>query len=588
MPIRSRAAAQVKADAIETPCQKGDFTPSRQAGSGEVRKELALAVGEPWLLAPFLSVAVGLATALRRLHALGGVYGHVRPSRLCADREAGLVWLARDEDRVGDAAPEAALPYMAPEQTGRTGLPVDLRSDLYAAGVTLHELLSGSLPFEAASPAEWVHSHLARAPAELPASVPQQIRAIVAKLLAKDPEERYQTAAALEADLKRCQRELAESGRIAVHPLGLHDSARELNAPSELYGREGARDQLRASFERVARGATEFVLVSGYSGVGKSALVDDLHRALLAKPVRLARGKFDQYKRDIPYATLAEALQSLLRQILSDKDSELNHFRNALREAVGQNGALIASLAPELEHLLGPQSAVPEVSVEEAKHRFQLLVQRVLSVFARAEHPFVLFLDDLQWADRATLDLLRYILSAGVRHLLLIGAYRDNEVYAEHPLLRMLEEVRKSSAALSSVVLGPLSMLHVGRMLAGTLHQDEVRLEPLSRLVHEKTGGNPFFVIQFVRGLRDDGLLVFDVASSAWSWDLAASWRVASPTTWPTSWSPRSAVCRAARVTCSSNSPASVALRTSICSRASRARARAGFSWRWLTRCWRV
>ena len=523
VPILRRTAAPLRADAIKTLRHDGDFGPSRRTSTALVQPEFALAVGEPWLLEPFLRVALGLAVALRQLHGHGAVYGHVQPSRLRADWGSGLVWLERDEDQRFVAAREVddALPYLAPEQTGRTGRPIDFRSDLYATGVTLYELLAGKLPFDATSPAEWVHSHLARAPAPLPSSVPTQVAAIVAKLLSKNPEDRYQSALALEVDLERCRLELEQTGQISVHPLAEHDTASELSLPSQLYGREAARDQLRASFERVARGATEFVLVAGYSGIGKSALVEDLQRTLSQKPVRLARGKFDQYKRDIPYATLAEALQSLLRAILSDRESELNLFRSALREAVGNNGQLIVSLAPEIEHLLGPQPAVLEVSVEEAKHRFQLLIQRVLSVFARAEHPFVLFLDDLQWADRATLDLLRYILSAGVRHLLLIGAYRDNEVCADHPLLRMLEEARKSNAALSSIVLGPLSMLHVGRMLQASLHEEPTRLEPLSRLVQEKTGGNPFFVIQFIHGLRDDGLLRFDVAASAWTWDLA-------------------------------------------------------------------
>ncbi|MET0791676.1 MAG: AAA family ATPase, partial [Polyangiaceae bacterium] len=435
---------------------------------------MTLALGEPWSPPRFLPVAIGLAAALRQVHGLGIVHGHVRPSHVFTDQYSSLITLAGQEVVSASATTDAegALAYTAPELTGRAGRAVDVRSDLYAAGVTFYELLAGKLPFDATSPAEWVHSHLARAPSPLPASVPEPLAAIVGKLLAKNPEDRYQTAAGLEADLKHCLTQLEEHGQLTALFLGQLDTASELNLPSQLYGRNGASDQLRTSFERVARGATEFVLVSGYSGIGKSALVDDLLRALRGKPVRLARGKFDQYKRDIPYATLAEALHGLLRGILSGSDSELNSFRSAVREAVGSNGQLIASLVPEFEHLLGPQPAVPDVSVEEAKHRFQLLIQRVLSVFARAEHPLVLFLDDLQWADRGTLDLLRYVLSAGVRHLLLVGAYRDNEVSADHPLLRMLEELRKSAAALHAIVLGPLSLLHVGQMLADTLHED--------------------------------------------------------------------------------------------------------------------
>jgi PAS domain S-box-containing protein len=309
--------------------------------------------------------------------------------------------------------------------------------------------------------------------------------------------------------------------RIGASSLDRPNTLIGLTTPQHLYGRQAASEQMLAAFERVMHGATELVLVSGSSGIGKSALVDELHRAIAPKPVLLARGKFDQYKRDIPYATLAECLQNLVRQILGGRENDIGRWRTALLDAVGINGRLVTNLTPELELVIGPQPSVAEVSIEEAKHRFQLLVQRVLAVFARPEHPLVLFFDDLQWADRATLELLRHILDTGISHLLLVGAFRENEVDAAHPLTRTVEDIRKSGAVVQSIVIGALPAAEVEHLLADFLRVAPTLVSQLARLVHDKTGGNPFFVIHFILALRDEGLLVFDASASTWSWDLA-------------------------------------------------------------------
>ena len=493
---------------------------------GEV---VACDLGRTWQMGEFLQLAVGLALAVRRLHERGVIHKDIKPAHILMDRASGDVWLtgfgiaARPTQTVaplGSGEIEGTFAYMAPEQTGRVNRSIDSRADLYAIGVTLYELLSGTLPFNASSPSEWIHSHVARPVPPLPGEVPQQIAAIVLRLLSKSADDRYQTAAGLEADLRACLTDWRSIGRINRRPLGSEEAARELAIPEQLYGRAAPSKLLRDAYERVRGGATELVLVCGYSGMGKSALVDELAHALVPSSVRLARGKFDQYKRDIPYATLAEALQSLILQILQEPDAEVDRWRKALSDAVGSNGALLASLAPEVALLLGPQSPVVEVSIEEARHRFQLLVQRVLAVFARPEHPLVLFLDDLQWADRATLELLRYILDTGVRHLLLIGAYRDNEVSAAHPLQRTLEGIRKSGATIRFIELNALPVSEIAHLLSDALTSEISLVTPLAQLVHEKTGGNPFFVIQFTFALRDDGLLAFDTNALCWSWDV--------------------------------------------------------------------
>src|SRR6202022_2545815 len=323
------------------------------------------------------------------------------------------------------------LAYMAPEQTGRMNRSVDSRSDLYALGVTFYEMLTGQLPFTAADPMEWGHCQIARQPvppSERVAGVPGLLSAMVMKLLAKTAEKRYQTAAGVEADLRRCLAEWEPHGRIGPFRLGAHDASDRLLIPEKLYGREREIDALIASFDRVvANGTLEFVLVSGYSGIGKSSVVNELHKALVPPRGLFASGKFDQYKRDIPYSTLGQAFQSLVRSLLSQSEAELGRWRDSLCEALGPNGQLIVNLVPELELVIGKQPPpVADLTPQDAQNRFQMVFRRFLGVFARGEPPLPLFLDDLQWLDAATLGLVEHLVThLGVRHLLLAGAHRD-------------------------------------------------------------------------------------------------------------------------------------------------------------------
>ena len=416
------------------------------------------------------------------------------------------------------------LAYMAPEQTGRMNRSIDTRSDLYSLGVTLYQMLTGALPFAAADPLEWVHCHIARqaTPPVERAAVPEPLSSLTMKLLAKNAEERYQTASGLEADLRRCLAAWECDGRIDPFPLGAHDVSDRLLIPEKLYGREGEIDTLLAAFDRVvANGTPELVLVSGYSGVGKSSVVNELHKVLVPPRGLFASGKFDQYKRDIPYTTLAQAFQKLVRQILVKSEGEVDRWRHALREAVGPNGQLIVNLIPEVELIIGKQPPVPDLSPQETQNRFKMVIRQFLGAFARPEHPLALFLDDLQWLDAATLEILEYLIAdPEVRHLMLVGAYRDNEVSPSHPLMRTLEAIRKANARVQEIVLAPLGLNDIGRFVADALHCAPDSARPLAQLVHEKTGGNPFFAIQFLSALAEERLLVFDRDVAAWNWNL--------------------------------------------------------------------
>jgi predicted ATPase len=492
-------------------------------------------IGEPMEVGRFLRLAVALAAALRELHGRGIIHKDIKAANILVDAEIGHVWLTGfgiasrlPRERQRPDPPEfiaGTLAYMAPEQTGRVNRSIDSRSDLYSLGITFYEMLTGSLPFAAYDAMEWVHCHIARqppAPSERLRSVPAPVSAIAMKLLSKTAEERYQTAAGVERDLRRCLSQWESSGRIDDFTPGAHDIPDRLMIPEKLYGRDGEVEALLTAFDRiVAGGRPQLVLVSGYSGIGKSAVVNELHKPLVPPRGLFASGKFDQYKRDIPYATLAQAFQSLIRPLLSKTEEELSRWRDALGEALGPNGLLIVELVPELKHIIGEQPPVPELPPSEAQRRFQLVFRRFIGVFARPEHPLALFLDDLQWLDAATLDLLEDLLTGDdLRHLLLIGAYRDNEVTTTHPLVRKLDAIRQAGAAVQDIVLTPLSQDDLRQLLADSLHCETGHAGPLAKLVHEKTTGNPFFAIQFISTLAEEGLLSFGYDEGRWIWDL--------------------------------------------------------------------
>ncbi|PTL84604.1 ATP-binding sensor histidine kinase [Vitiosangium sp. GDMCC 1.1324] len=490
-------------------------------------------VGRPLEPSRFLELALSLAATLAEVHRRGVIHKDIKPSNILVT-PSGKAWLIdfgiatlqrveHVEAVLQHQLVEGTPAYMSPEQSGRMNRAVDYRTDFYSLGVAFYEVLTGRLPFQGQDVLEWFHAHLAQVPLpphQVEPSLPPVLSAVVMKLLAKGAEERYQSAEGLHADLERCQEALRRGERESF-PLGSRDLPARFQLPQRLYGREAQVNTLLESFERVARTRrTEWVLVRGYSGIGKSAAVRELHRPVLLRRGFFLSGKFDQLQRDVPYSTLAQAIRELVQQLLAGSDEEVAAWRHRLLEAWEGNGQVLVDLVPPLERVAGTQPPLPSLPPVEARNRFNRVFQRFLGVFATPERPLVLFLDDLQWADLASLELLQYLAThPDSPPLLLIGAYRDNEVSPSHPLTRTLSEARKAGAKLEDIHLGPLTLEQTRQLVADTLPGASAELvAPLSSLVQEKTGGNPFFLLQWMQTLHQDGLLE-RASRGGWRWD---------------------------------------------------------------------
>jgi predicted ATPase/signal transduction histidine kinase len=489
-----------------------------------------LLAGPRLALDEVLAIGLKIAATLAELHGRGLVHQSLRPEAILCRPGELHAWVVD----LGDAATAAArrpaatgsparLVYLAPEQTGRVERGADARSDLYALGVVLYEMLTGAPPFRSDDALEQMHWQLAgtpRAPAEIDARIPAVLSALVMRLLAKLPEERYQGASGLAQDLAVCAREWAARGQIAAFPLGRRDIGERLAVSSRLYGREREVHVLVEAFERVCagRGAGTMLLVEGYSGIGKTALIEQLYRPIVREKGCFISGKFDQVARGVPFGALIQAFRGLVRQLLTQDEAQLARWRETLTAALGANGGALAEVIPEIEFIVGPQSAPVALGSVEAQNRFQRVLEGFVAALAQPEHPLVLFLDDLQWADAATLGLLEPLLtSPEIRGLLLIGAYRDNELDASPQLARTLAALGRAGVALTRIALGPLALPELVTLVADTLHASAAQAEPLARVVHAKTGGNPFFVIQFLRLLEREGRLRFDDAECRWT-----------------------------------------------------------------------
>ncbi len=483
----------------------------------------------------FLSLAIKFVDILAQVHEQHIIHKDINPSNIVWNQTTGQLKLidfgiSTQLSREATAFRnlnllEGTLAYISPEQTGRMNREIDYRTDFYSLGVTFYELLTGELPFSNHDVLELIHCHIARlpvAPHEHRPDIPFIISEIVLKLMAKNAEDRYQTAYGLKADLEECRQQWQVLGKISAFALGQQDISGRFQIPQKLYGREQEIETLIAAFGRVSQGAREMMLVTGYSGVGKSSLVQEVYKPITEKQGYFISGKFDQFQRNIPYASLVQAFRSLIRQLLTESQAQIETWREKLLVALGSIGQVIVDVIPEVELIIGSQPAMPELGPAEAQNRFNLVFQNFIKVFTQASHPLVLFLDDLQWADGASLKLIELLMTAvDSSYLLVIGAYRDNEVSPTHPLLLTLDEIRKGGATVEQIVLAPLTLPDVTQLTIDTFRCSQKRARHLSELVRAKTYGNPFFMNEFLKSLYGMELLKFDFQNKIWQWDIA-------------------------------------------------------------------
>jgi predicted ATPase/signal transduction histidine kinase len=491
-------------------------------------------VGAPVPPRSVLELALSLAATLAEVHRRGVIHQALQPACILRTLE-GQPFLVDFGSATLQQGPHLQAPppclmsglpaYLSPEQSGRMNRALDYRTDFYSLGITLYQLLTGGFPFQGKDALEWIHAHLAQAPVPphlREPSVPPMLSAIVLKLIAKMPEERYQSAEGLQADLRTALERLGR-GELEPFPLGRHDFPARIQLPHRLYGREEEVQILLSALERLARQRRpEWILVRGYSGIGKSSVVRALHPHVLRRRGFFLSGKFDQLQRQVPYATLAQAFRGLVQQLLVGSDAELESWRRRLLEAFEGLGQVVVELVPALEWVVGKQPALPELPPQEAQNRFHRTFQRFLSVFTTPEHPLVLFLDDLQWADTASLELLKFLAThPDTPPMLWVGACRDQEVQATQPLARTLDEIRKAGTRLGDIALGPLALEHTRQLVADALPGTSAEeVQGLAAVVQAKTGGNPFFLLQLLQTLYQDGLLV-RAPEGGWRWDEA-------------------------------------------------------------------
>ena len=482
----------------------------------------------------FLSLAIQVADILAEIHAAHIIHKDINPGNIVWNETTGQLKfidfgistvLPRENPTLKNPNQlEGTLSYISPEQTGRMNRAMDYRTDFYALGATFYELLTHHLPFETEDMMELVHCHLAKQPVkphELNREIPLAVSNIIMKLLAKTAEERYQSAYGLKADLQACQVGLSQ-GQLEPLILGTQDFCDKFKLPQKLYGREKEIDILLAAFDRASQQRSELMLVAGYSGIGKSVLVQEIYKPITEKRGYFIAGKFDLLQRNIPYSAVVNAFRDLMHQLMAESQTQLTQWREKILKAVGPNGQIMIDVIPEVELIINKQEPVPQLGPTETFNRFNLVFQNFTRVFCRPEHPLVIFVDDLQWADSASLKLMT-LMMAHSQYLFLIGAYRDNEVDGAHPLRLTLEELEKLAVPIETLTLAPLGLSEVNRFIADTLNQTAT--QPLAELVLRKTGGNPFFMGEFLKQMYSERLLDFkwptDQSQPGWQWDLA-------------------------------------------------------------------
>jgi predicted ATPase/serine phosphatase RsbU (regulator of sigma subunit) len=515
------------------------------------------------LLSDFLPLTIQITDTLGQIHAQNVIHKDINPANIVWNQNTNQVkiidfgistLLPRENPTLRNPNQlEGTLAYISPEQTGRMNRALDYRTDLYSLGVTFYELLTGQLPFNSEVLLELVHAHLAKMPAtptQLNPEIPQIISDIIMKLMAKNAEDRYQSAFGVKADLEKCQENLTGLQELKglQFKLAQHDFSGRFQIPQKLYGREKEIKILLQAFERVTGpspltplpegegdshvpasipkggnegGQSEMILVAGYSGVGKSALVHEVHKPMTEKQGYFAAGKFDQYQRNIPYLAMTQAFNAFCDYLLTESSEQLKKWREMISNAVGTNGQVLIDVIPHLEMIIGHQPVVAQVGPTEAQNRFNLVFQNFFRAISLKEHPLTLFIDDLQWADLASLNLLKNLMmDTDNAHFMIIGAFRDNEVDNTHPLTLMLNDLIEAQIRINTIALPNLQFQDINQLISDTLGCGIVQTQPLTQLVYDKTHGNAFFTTEFLKSLYQEELLTFDTHQQQWQWEV--------------------------------------------------------------------
>ncbi|MHC5717442.1 MAG: AAA family ATPase, partial [Nostoc sp.] len=483
----------------------------------------------------FLIIAIALTETLIQIHKVSIIHKNINTSNILINPKNKEIKLTGFSNAITftqkqqiitiSNVPQNCLAYISPEQTGRMNRSLDYRTDFYSLGVTFYEILTGTVPFTSIDPIKLVHYHIAKQP--VPPSkrrqVPKAISNIVMKLLAKNAEDRYQSAAGLKFDLESCLLQLQSTGKIEYFPLGQRDRGNKLIIPQKLYGREREVQTLLDTFARVTQGATEIMLVSGYSGVGKTSIVNEVHKPIVEAGGYFISGKFDQFKRDIPYFALIQAFQKLICQLLTESEEKIAIWKDKLLNALAPNAQVIINVIPEVELILGEQSEVPQLGFSESQNRFNLVFQQFLNIFCQPEHPLVIFLDDLQWADVASIHLIQLLTTKDrSQYFFVIGAYRDNEVSPNHLLIQIIEKIKLKGTIINNINVKSLDYIYVNQLIEESLGRnvDTEKMKALAQLIFNKTQGNPLFLIQLITSIYAENLLVYQANIDRWQWNI--------------------------------------------------------------------
>ncbi|RUS94387.1 serine/threonine protein kinase [Dulcicalothrix desertica PCC 7102] len=485
-------------------------------------------------LIDILNIGIKIIKVINQIHSNHIIHKDINPQNIIINLDKKIVkvtdfsiatQLSKEQPNICNYdVIEGTLAYISPEQTGRMNRALDYRSDFYSFGVTLYEMLVGELPFSTTDPMELVHSHIAKipvSPCNKNTNIPKAVSDIVMKLLSKTAEDRYQTALGIQADLERCLQFLEESNYVPNFTIGQQDFSTQLLIPQKLYGREQEVAMLIQAFERVSHGATELMLVGGYSGIGKSSLVSSIHKPIVKQNGYFIAGKFDQFQRDVPYVSLIQAFRGLVQQILTQSHDKIEEWRQKLLQAFGNNGQVVIDVIPEVELIVGKQPPIPVLGANESQYRFNRVFKEFVRIFATHEHPLVIFLDDLQWADVASLNLINLIVTdTSIEYLLVIGAYRDNEVNPAHPFMLTIDDIRSHHGTINTIILKNLELTDVNALLSETFNCSPEKSLSLAELCMSKTDANPFFLTQLLKSLFHSELVKFNLRTYEWEWDI--------------------------------------------------------------------